>query len=108
MRSLSATSTLAACVISASQLSAQSASVEYRLGADTVAIEQFTRTATKLTGEMVQRSGAAVVRVNYDMTLGSDGRLQLVDGSVTTNKAIGARGTRTLYIATVARATGSV
>ena len=74
MRSISAVSALAAGVLSVTQLSAQSASIVYRLGADTVAIEQFTRTATKLTGEMVQRSGAAVMRVNYDMTLGTDGR----------------------------------
>ncbi|MBC8086699.1 MAG: DUF2911 domain-containing protein [Phycisphaerae bacterium] len=74
MRLITAGSALAACVLSVTQLSAQSASIVYRLGADTVAIEQFTRTTTRLTGEMVQRSGAAVVRVNYDMTLGSDGR----------------------------------
>lgn len=55
-------------------LSAQSASVVYRLGKDTVAIEQYTRTATSLSGEMVQRSGAAVARVRYSMTLGKNGR----------------------------------
>ncbi len=55
-------------------LSAQSASVVYRLGKDTVAIEQYTRTATSLTGEMVQRSGAAVARVQYRMTIGKNGR----------------------------------
>jgi hypothetical protein len=54
--------------------SAQSASLAYRLGKDTLAIEQFTRTATGMTGEMVQRSGAAVVRVAYSVTLGKDGR----------------------------------
>lgn len=46
----------------------------YKLGTDTVAIEQFTRSGTKLSGEMVQRSGAAVVRLSYDMTVGADGR----------------------------------
>ena len=55
-------------------LSAQSASIIYRLGKDTVAIEQFTRTASSVKGEMVQRSGAAVVRVQYAMALGKDGR----------------------------------
>lgn len=55
-------------------LSAQSASFVYRLGKDTVAIEQYTRSATALTGEMVQRSGAAVVRYQYSLTLGKDGR----------------------------------
>jgi hypothetical protein len=74
MRSISAASALAACLLSVTQLPAQSASIVYRLGKDTVAIEQFTRTASKMSGEMVSRAGAAVVRVTYDMTLGSDGR----------------------------------
>lgn len=55
-------------------LAAQPASMVYRLGKDTVAIEQFTRIASGMTGEMVQRSGAAVVRVSYSLTLGKDGR----------------------------------
>lgn len=55
-------------------LPAQSASFTYRLGKDTLAIEQFTRTATGINGEMVQRSGQAVVRITYSMTLGKDGR----------------------------------
>jgi hypothetical protein len=55
-------------------LSAQPASLIYRLGKDTVAIEQFTRTPTGIAGDMVQRSGAAVVRYQYSMTLGKDGR----------------------------------
>jgi hypothetical protein len=55
-------------------LAAQSASIVYRLGKDTVAIEQFTRTSTSLSGEMVQRSGVAVARVRYTMALGKDGR----------------------------------
>ncbi len=46
----------------------------YRLGKDTVAVEQYARTATGMTGEMVQRSGAAVVRFQYTLTLGRDGR----------------------------------
>lgn len=48
--------------------SAQQASFVYRLGKDTVAIEQFTRTSDRVTGEMVQRSGAAVTLVRYEMT----------------------------------------
>ncbi len=55
-------------------LAAQSASLTYRLGKDTLAIEQYTRTATGITGEMVQRNGPAVVRIAYAMTLGKDGR----------------------------------
>jgi hypothetical protein len=55
-------------------LNAQSASLTYRLGKDTLAVEQYTRGATGITGEVVQRSGPAVVRLAYTMTLGKDGR----------------------------------
>ena len=75
-----------------SALQSQQASFVYRLGKDTVAIEQYTRTSTGMHGEMVQRTGAAVVRVQYDLTLGKDGRpvsamlrRLLADGSVTPN-----------------------
>ncbi len=65
-------------LITAPALAAQSASPSatfvYRLGKDTVAIEQYSRTASALSGEMVQRSGAAVVRYQYALTLGKDGR----------------------------------
>jgi hypothetical protein len=54
--------------------SAQQASLVYRLGKDTVAIEQYTRSATGMTGEMVQRSGAAVARYQYTITLAKNGR----------------------------------
>lgn len=57
-----------------SALSAQPASFVYTLGTDTTAIEQFTRTATGLTGDMVQRNGAAIQRVRYSIVLGKDGR----------------------------------
>ena len=53
---------------------AQSASLVYRLGTDTVAIEQFTRTSTAMSGEMVQRTGAAVARFVYTMEIGRTGR----------------------------------
>jgi len=65
------TALLAATPTSAS---AQQASLVYRLGKDTVAIEQYTRTATGMTGEMVQRSGAAVARYQYTITLAKNGR----------------------------------
>ena len=64
---------LALCCL-ARPLVAQPASFVYRLGKDTVAIDQFTRTATRLSGEMTQRSGAAVTRLAYDVTVGTDGR----------------------------------
>ncbi len=77
---------------SALPLAAQPSSMIYRLGKDTVAIEQFTRTTTGVTGEMVQRSGAAVVRFAYTITLGKDGRptaasvkRMQADGSVAPN-----------------------
>lgn len=55
-------------------LSAQAASLVYTLGKDTVAIEQWTRTATALDGEVVQRNGAVVARTRYRFVLGRDGR----------------------------------
>jgi hypothetical protein len=76
MTSLIALRSLAAGVVllEAVSVPAQQASLVYRLGKDTLAIEQYTRTATRLNGEMVQRSGAAVVRVQYDVAIGRDGR----------------------------------
>ncbi len=67
---------LIAVCLAASPLvvSAQSALFVYRLGTDTLAVEQYTRTATGMTGEMVQRSGPAVVRTAYTITMGKDGR----------------------------------
>lgn len=56
-------------------LAAQSASLVYTLGKDTVAIEQWTRSATALDGEMVQRNGAVVARIRYRFALGRDGRI---------------------------------
>ena len=61
-------------LLAATPLSAQQASLVYRLGKDTVAIEQYVRTAAGMTGEMVQRSGAAVARYQYTITLAKNGR----------------------------------
>ncbi len=58
----------------ASSLEAQNTLLVYRLGTDTLAVEQYSRTGNRLTGEMVQRSGAAISRMKYDVTVGSDGR----------------------------------
>jgi hypothetical protein len=57
-----------------SAASAQGALLVYRLGKDTLAVEQYSRTATGMSGEMVQRSGSAVVRFSYSIALGKDGR----------------------------------
>jgi DUF2911 family protein len=70
---LLAASFLALLAPLAASLGAQQASFVYRLGVDTVAIDQFTRTPTRVTGELINR-GAAVARVQYDVTLGADGR----------------------------------
>jgi hypothetical protein len=66
-------SPLLVAVLTAASLPAQQASFVYRLGRDTVAIEQFTRTAGRISGEMVQRTGGLVTLVRYDMTLGQNG-----------------------------------
>lgn len=64
--------------IPAATLCAQQASFVYRLGKDTVGVEQFTRAANRLTGEVVSRNGAAVVRTQYDATIGGNGRVSAV------------------------------
>jgi hypothetical protein len=50
-------------------LLAQDATIVYRLGHDTIAVEQFTRTPTRFTGETVVRSGPTVSRTQYDIRL---------------------------------------
>ena len=52
---------------------AQEAALVYRLGKDTVAIEQYTRTSSRFAGEYVRRL-PTIQRVQYDVTLGADGR----------------------------------
>jgi hypothetical protein len=55
-------------------LSAQQASFVHRLGADTIAVETYTRTADRLVGEVASRSGAAVTRLQYEVVLDRNGR----------------------------------
>jgi hypothetical protein len=62
---------LFALLLAPSSLLAQDATIVYRLGRDTVAVERFSRSATHFTGEMVTRSGPAVSRTQYDLTLAS-------------------------------------
>ena len=62
----------AALVLAPASLLAQDATMVYRLGKDTVAVETFTRTPTKMTGETVVRSGGAIVRTTYDITLANN------------------------------------
>ena len=59
-------------------LYSQQSSFVYKLGKDTVAVEQFTRTAKQVTGEVASRSGAVVTRTTYDGLLGADGRISSI------------------------------
>ncbi|MDB4873875.1 MAG: hypothetical protein JWM41_321 [Gemmatimonadetes bacterium] len=61
-------------IAASSVASAQDATIVYRLGHDTVAVEQFSRTPTRLAGESVTRAGLAIQRIQYDVTLAADGR----------------------------------
>lgn len=61
------------CMV-ATSAAGQSALMVYRLGVDTLAIEQYTRTTTEMRGEMVQRSGGAVALTTYAIEIGRDGR----------------------------------
>jgi len=63
-----------ALAIAPARALAQPATLTYLLGKDTVAVETFTRTAAGMSGEMVQRSGAAVIRVQYTIGTNRDGR----------------------------------
>ena len=53
-------------VIRSGVLQSQETTIVYRLGRDTAAIEQYTRTNNRLVGEMVSRTGAVVARTMYD------------------------------------------
>jgi len=53
---------------------AQEASFVVMLGKDTIAVEKFTRSAGRMTGELASRLGAAGNRLSYEVTLGADGR----------------------------------
>lgn len=66
--------TLLSLLLVPAVVGAQPASLVYRLGKDTAAVEQFTRTATSIAGDMVQRNGPAIARYRYAITLGKDGR----------------------------------
>src|SRR5207253_7337410 len=82
----------------ASSVQGQDATIVYRLGRDTVAIEQFTRTPGDMTGETVTRSGPAVIRVAYHMSLDRNGwpataviRRRQADGSPIPNSPMEVR-----------------
>jgi hypothetical protein len=60
---------VAAALLLARVASAQDATIVYRLGRDTVAIEQITRTPARLAGETLLRQGVAITRTQYEATL---------------------------------------
>ena len=61
-------------VLSGGTALAQQSSFVHRLGRDTIAVEQFTRTADRFTGEVVSRGGTAVTRLQYEVTLDRNGK----------------------------------
>jgi len=66
---LGATLAALSLALAAPSARAQDGVIVYQLGRDTVAIEQFSRSAMRLAGEMVSRSGAAVTRTQYELAL---------------------------------------
>ena len=66
--------TLIALVSFPFPLAAQQATLAYRLGKDTVAIEQYTHQGNRIAGTMVLRAGAAVTVTRYELTYGTNGR----------------------------------
>jgi len=62
------TATIIAAVVP-SIMAAQDGVIVYRLGHDTIAVEQFSRTPSRFSGEMVSRSGGAVIRTQYDIAV---------------------------------------
>lgn len=61
-------------IVGAAPARAQDALFVHRLGRDTMAVEQYSRTAGRLTGEVASRMGGAVTRLQYEVVLGNDGR----------------------------------
>ena len=61
-------------LLAASTTGAQQSTLVYRLGRDTAALEQYTHQNNRISGTMVQRAGASVSVVRYEMTYGADGR----------------------------------
>jgi hypothetical protein len=92
----------AALMLSALPLAAQQATFVYRLGTDTVDIEQYTNQNNRIAGIVAIRAGAAVSVVRYEMSYGGDGRptaakiaRSLPDGSPVPNQPVETRFTMT-------------
>lgn len=58
--------------------SAQETALTVALGKDTVALERYTRSATRMTGEVVSRFGAAGNRIQYDITIANGRPVSMV------------------------------
>lgn len=65
---------VASAFVIAQPAAAQQASLVHRLGRDTVAVEQFTRTANRVVGEVAVRGNQAVTHFHYDVVLDKNGR----------------------------------
>src|SRR5262245_55898403 len=82
----------AALTLFASAALAQDGVIVYRLGRDTVAVEHYGRERNRFFGEVVTRTGAAVVRTQYEITLSPNRATSAVvkrrnaDGSVIANQ----------------------
>ena len=63
-----------AAAMLAQSAAAQEASFVHRLGRDTIAVEQFSRSANRIVGQVATRQGAAVTRWEYEVTLNRDGK----------------------------------
>src|SRR2546425_3873179 len=75
---------LIACIVAAPALAGQNGAFIVRLGNDTLALEQYTRTADRLAGEQVARAPRTVHRL-YTATFGRSGaieRFELVEHNV--------------------------
>ncbi|HXV86952.1 MAG TPA: DUF2911 domain-containing protein [Gemmatimonadales bacterium] len=55
-------------------VTAQEALFVHRLGRDTVAVEQYTRSGNRMTGEVASRLGPTGTRLEYEVALAADGR----------------------------------
>ena len=67
------TITFAALTV-ATPVFAQDALFVHKLGQDTVAVEQYTRSGDRMTGDVASRLGATGTRLQYDVALAADGR----------------------------------
>ena len=73
--------TAAACLMPLVTVKAQSGSYVSRLGSDTLSVERFTRTGSKIEGQLVLRSPSTVV-VSYSLVLNADGTVASMEQGI--------------------------